>query len=96
MSEVDLVERMARASYEAEVNRWPQYARGFQKWEELGPETKNRFRFAARAAKAIVLEEAAKVAEAAGRQPVGAGDGNTYIIGTALDAAAAIRKLGEE
>ena len=78
----DLVERMARASYEAEVNRWPQYARGFQKWEELGPETKNRFRFAARAAKAIVLEEAAKVAEGLYQQGQIGGD-----------IAAAIRKL---
>jgi hypothetical protein len=59
----DLVERMARASYEAEVNRWPQYKNGFQEWEKLGPETKERFRFAARAAMAIVLEEAAKVAD---------------------------------
>jgi hypothetical protein len=42
---------------------------------------------------AIVLEEAAKVAERAGRYPVGAGDGNTYVIGSASDAAAAIRKL---
>jgi|LakMenE18May11ns_1017448.scaffolds.fasta_scaffold8921412_2 hypothetical protein len=47
----------------------------------------------ARAAIAIVLEEAAKVAERAGRYPVGAGDGNTYVIGSASDAAAAIRKL---
>ena len=63
----DIVEQMARASYEAEVNRWPQYASGFQKWEDVGPETKERFRNASRAAYAIarraVLEEAAKLIE---------------------------------
>ena len=43
-----------------------------------------------------VLEEAAKVAERAARYPVGAGDGGTYVTGTAIDAAAAIRALGEK
>ena len=38
------------------------------------------------------LEEAAKVAEKVGR-PVGASDGSTYVPGTSVEAAAAIRKL---
>lgn len=36
-------------------------------------------------------EQCARVAETAGRWPVGAGDGGTYIVGTAQDAASAIR-----
>ena len=48
------------------------------------------------AALTVVLEEAAKVAECAGRYPVGAGDGGTHVIGTADDAASAIRALISE
>jgi hypothetical protein len=42
------------------------------------------------------LEEAARVAGAAGRQPVGASDGSTYVTGTAIDAMHALRALAEE
>lgn len=48
------------------------------------------------AALTVALEEAAKVAKMAGRYPVGAGDGTTNVIGTADDAAAAIRALISE
>lgn len=43
------------------------------------------------AIRAEAFEEAAQIAERAGRKPVGAGDGSTYVIGSCLDAAAAIR-----
>jgi hypothetical protein len=93
----DLVERMAKACYAA-WDAMGSSARGIPavNWAHIGEDTKEGYRVEARAAMAILIEEAAKVAETAGRQPVGAGDGNTYTIGTALDAAAAIRKLGEK
>jgi hypothetical protein len=94
----DFVERVARASYEAEVNRWPQYARGFQKWEDVGPETKDRFRFAARAVRTIVLEEAAKLMEERtlrNRKIYALQNGMRDYV-RPCEHAAAIRKLGEE
>lgn len=41
----------------------------------------------------LVVEACAREAERAGRHPVGAGDGGTYTVGTAIDAARAISAL---
>jgi hypothetical protein len=46
---------------------------------------------AAEARLSEVVEECARIAETAGRVPVGAGDGGTYVVGSARDAANAIR-----
>ena len=86
----DLVERMAKACYAA-WDAMGSSARGIPavNWAHIGEDTKEGYRVEARAAMAILIEEAAKVAE---KQPHPTAA--EYYHGIAI--ADAIRKLGEE
>lgn len=86
---MDLTEKVARAIYEANPLRTTY---GDFENERYFSEVCTKF---ARAAIAVCAEDMAKVAEQAGGARVGAADSSsTRTIGTALDAAAAVRKIG--
>ena len=101
----DLVERMAEACYAA-WDAMGSSARGIPavNWAHIGEDTKEGYRVEARAAMAILIEEAAKVAEAEkmegvppptlSLEQITAIEAATKITGKSI--AKKIRKLGEE
>lgn len=86
---IDIIERIRR--HESHVLFGPLFIAAADRIEALERENAE-LRAAKEQARREALEEAAKVAERCGR-PVGASDGCTYVPGTSIDAAKAIRSL---